>query len=45
MSSGGSGIYEELGVRRVVNARGHLTVLGGSVIQPKVFAAMEEANR
>lgn len=46
MISGGSkGIYEELGVRRVVNARGHLTVLGGSVIQPSVARAVEEANR
>ena len=38
-------VYEELGVRRVVNAWGQLTRLGGSVLSPKVRRAMEEANR
>lgn len=38
-------VYEELGVRRVVNAWGQLTRLGGSVLSPKVRRAIEEANR
>jgi L-seryl-tRNA(Ser) seleniumtransferase len=39
------GVYRELGVRRVVNAWGQLTRLGGSVLSPRVRDAMEEANR
>ena len=42
--AGKKGIYEELGVRRVINAVGQLTVLGGSILPPKVLAAMAEAN-
>lgn len=38
-------IYEALGVRPVINARGAYTTLGGSRLSPKVRAAMEEANR
>lgn len=38
-------VYQELGVRRVVNAFGHGTVLGGSMLNPTVRAAMEDANR
>ncbi len=38
------GVYESLGVRRVINAMGSVTLLGGSTIAPKVLAAMEEAN-
>ena len=41
----GGGIYGDLGVRKVINARGHLTVLGGSILSPKVTEAMMEANR
>ncbi|MDR7418235.1 MAG: aminotransferase class V-fold PLP-dependent enzyme [Armatimonadota bacterium] len=37
-------LYEDLGIRRVVNARGNVTVLGGSVVSPAVQAAMDEAN-
>lgn len=37
-------VYEELGVRRVINAAGSMTVLGGSMLSPRVLAAMEEAN-
>jgi L-seryl-tRNA(Ser) seleniumtransferase len=40
----GSG-YSELGLKRVVNATGHLTLLGGSILSPKVLTAMEEANQ
>ncbi|MFC7620622.1 aminotransferase class V-fold PLP-dependent enzyme [Microlunatus sp. GCM10028923] len=37
------GVYEDLGVRPVINARGTLTALGGSVMDPAVVAAMAEA--
>ncbi len=40
----GTGIYESLGVRRVINGMGNVTLLGGSTLAPKVLAAMEEAN-
>ena len=46
MSSEASGnVYEELGVKPVINAAGQMTLLGGSVLSPKVIRAMEEANR
>jgi uncharacterized pyridoxal phosphate-dependent enzyme len=38
-------IYEELGVKPVINARGHNTVLGGSTPSPRVKEAMERAER
>jgi L-seryl-tRNA(Ser) seleniumtransferase len=38
-------IYEQLGVRPVINARGHQTLLGGSTPSPGVKRAMEEAER
>jgi D-glucosaminate-6-phosphate ammonia-lyase len=37
------GIYEDLGVRTVINASGTLTRLGGSRMAPEVLAAMTEA--
>ena len=37
-------VFEELGLRRIINARGNSTILGGSVVTPKVQRAMEEAN-
>lgn len=37
--------YDELGVRRVINASGNQTVLGGSSPSPEVLRAMEEATR
>jgi L-seryl-tRNA(Ser) seleniumtransferase len=37
------GVYEDLGVRRVINASGTLTRLGGSRMAPEVLAAMCEA--
>ncbi len=36
-------IYEELGVRRVINASATLTKLGGSLMPPEVVRAMSEA--
>ena len=38
------GIYEELGVRRVVNANARWTALGGSKMPAPVLAAMNEAS-
>ncbi|MEZ4673333.1 MAG: aminotransferase class V-fold PLP-dependent enzyme [Caldilineaceae bacterium] len=38
-------IYAEFGIKRVVNAMGHVTLLGGSMLSPAVQAAMEAANQ
>ena len=38
-------IYDELGVRPLINASATLTRLGGSVMPPAVVRAMEEASR
>ena len=38
-------VYEELGVRPVINAAATLTRLGGSRLDPRVSAAMAEAGR
>ena len=40
----GGGIYEKLGVRRVINAWGVATELGGWRLTPEVAEAMAEAN-
>ena len=37
------GIYDDIGVTRVINAAGSMTYLGGSLIAPDVLAAMNEA--
>src|SRR5215218_3043261 len=37
------GVYEELGLRTVINASGTLTRLGGSRMAPEVLAAMVDA--
>jgi len=37
--------YEKYGVRRVVNAAGTLTRVGGSISPPGVFRAMEDASK
>ena len=42
---GGGNVYEKLGVRPVINARGNQTILGGSTPPKAVAAAMEEAGR
>lgn len=36
-------IYDEIGVTRVINASGSMTVLGGSLIAPEVLDAMNRA--
>ena len=38
-------IYEEMGVKPMINAAGNKTVLGGSRFSPKVREAMEDTNR
>ena len=45
MTVAAKGIYEELGVRRVINAWGTKTVLGGSRMPPAVVEAMADAAR
>ena len=40
----GSNVYTKLGVRRVVNARGNSTVVGGSAPAAEVRQSMDEAN-
>lgn len=42
---GVSGVYERLGVRRIVNAKGPSTRLSGGPMRPEVVAAMAEAAR
>lgn len=41
----GDDIYQRLGVRKVINAVGTVTVLGGSLMPEEVKQAMEEASR
>jgi len=38
-------LFTQLGVTPVINATGHITVLGGSILSPRVQAAMDAANR
>jgi L-seryl-tRNA(Ser) seleniumtransferase len=38
-------LYTQLGVTPVINAMGHVTLLGGSILSPHVQAAMDAANR
>ena len=40
-----SSLYASLGVKPVINGVGVVTVLGGSIMQPEVIRAMEEASR
>ena len=39
------GIYQRLGVRPIVNARGTISYLGGSIPHPEVMESMVEASR
>ena len=39
------GIYERLGVRTLINARGTATALGGTLMSPEVLQAMYEASQ
>jgi len=38
-------IYGDFGIKRVINAMGHVTLLGGSMLSPAVQEAMEAANQ
>jgi L-seryl-tRNA(Ser) seleniumtransferase len=38
-------LYAQMGAVPVINALGHMTMLGGSCLSPQVLAAMQEANR
>lgn len=38
-------IFDEMGTKAVINARGTYSMLGGSVFSPRVWAAMEAAAR
>ncbi len=40
---GGENIYQQLGVKRRINAAGTLTRLGGALMAPEVIAAMASA--
>jgi L-seryl-tRNA(Ser) seleniumtransferase len=44
-SRSGPDIYDRLGVQKVINAQSWVTVLGGSLMRPEVFRAMEEAGQ
>ena len=44
MSDGSTGVYEELGVRPVINAQGNRTVIGGSSLSRAIAEARDEAN-
>ncbi len=45
-SGSSSNVYDELGVKPIINALGgNMTLLGGSILSPKVNQAMQEANR
>jgi uncharacterized pyridoxal phosphate-dependent enzyme len=39
------GIYQRLGVRPIINARGTISYLGGSIPHPEVLDSMREASR
>ena len=41
----GADIYQSLGVRPLINARGTITVITGSLTLPEVKAAMDQASR
>jgi L-seryl-tRNA(Ser) seleniumtransferase len=38
-------IYEQIGVRTIINGRGATTAVGGTLMDPEVLAAMAEASR
>jgi uncharacterized pyridoxal phosphate-dependent enzyme len=42
---GGRDVYQELGVRPLINAAGTYTMLGGSLLRPEVMEAMQSASR
>ena len=45
MTSQSNEFYNRLGVKRIINAASWITVYGGSIMQPAVVEAMNEASR
>ena len=43
--SPGANVYESIGVRPLINARGTFTIISGSTMLPEVRAAMDAASR
>src|SRR5437870_5184294 len=43
--STGADVYQSIGVRPLINARGTFTIISGSLMLPEVRAAMEEAAK
>ena len=39
------GVYEDLGVKTIINGWGNATLTGGSLMRPEVLESMEEASR
>ena len=39
------GVYEDLGLKRVINCSGKMTALGASTLHPDIVAAMGEASQ
>ena len=39
------GVYEDLGLKRVINCSGKMTALGASTLHPEIVAAMSEASQ
>ena len=37
-------VWENVGVKPVINGNGHVTVLGGATMSPRVWQAMKDAN-
>ncbi len=44
-ASASGGVYDELGVKTLINAWGTITDIGGSLISPEAVAAMESASK
>ena len=45
MVSNKNKVYEKLGISEVINARGYVTHLGSSIMDPEVLEAMAEASK
>ena len=39
------GVYEKLGIKRIINGWGTITLVGGTLMPPEVIEAMSEAAR
>jgi len=45
MTQNQKSVYEKLGVKRIINTKGCITTLGGSLMKPEVLEAMADASR